>query len=269
MSLITRRQCVGLLPMAAVAVAVRAQPAEQAAARPAAAMHDSFPSHDPALVREIVGVSHSNIERVRELLKIAPQLANAAYDWGFGDWETPLGAASHVGRREIAALLMEHGARPDVFTFAMLGHLDVIKAIIAANPGIQRLRGPHGITLAAHARAGGDASKAVVEYLATLEGADEPYPSQPLTAEQQAVYAGEYAYGPGQTERLVVRVPDRQTALAVQRVGGSWRRLVYSGDHVFFPVGSPDVRLSFTVESGRAVRIVITTPNPLVTAERR
>jgi hypothetical protein len=266
MSLITRRQCVGLLPLAAVTVAARAQPV--APAQPVAAMHDSFPSQDPAMVREIVGVSHRDINRVRELLAIAPQLANAAYDWGFGDWETPLGAASHVGRREIAALLMEHGARPDVFTFAMLGHLDVIKAIIAANPGIQRLRGPHGITLAAHARAGGEPSKPVVEYLATLEGADEPYPSQPLTPEQQAVYAGEYAYGPGDTERLIVRVPERQNSLAVQRTGGSWRRLVYSGDHVFFPVGSPDVRLTFTVEGGRAVRVVITTPKQLVTAER-
>jgi hypothetical protein len=35
------------------------------------------------------------------------QLARAAWDWGFGDWETALGAASHMGSRPI---------RPDQFT---------------------------------------------------------------------------------------------------------------------------------------------------------
>ena len=37
--------------------------------------------------------------RVKELVTTHPHLANAWWDWGFGDWESPLGAAAHTGRR--------------------------------------------------------------------------------------------------------------------------------------------------------------------------
>ncbi len=65
---------------------------------------DALPQQDPTLVREMVGVSHGKIDRVKELLQQMPRLANAAIDHGFGDWESALGAASHVGRRDIAEL---------------------------------------------------------------------------------------------------------------------------------------------------------------------
>jgi len=74
------------------------------------AVDDFFPSHPPALVKEMVAVSHGNIARVRELVQQHPELAKAAWDWGYGDWETALGAASHMGNREIAELLLAHGA---------------------------------------------------------------------------------------------------------------------------------------------------------------
>ena len=113
----------------------------------------------------MVAVSHGNVARVRELLSNRPAMANATWDWGYGDWETSLGAASHVGNREIAALLLAAGARPTIFSAAMLGQLDVVKAFITAAPGVERTRGPHGITLLAHAKAGGAAD--VVRYLDT------------------------------------------------------------------------------------------------------
>ena len=56
-----------------------------------------LPHQDPALVKETVGVSHADVKRVRELVERQPALANAVVDWGFGDWETALGAASHMG----------------------------------------------------------------------------------------------------------------------------------------------------------------------------
>src|SRR6185503_18929276 len=99
--------------------------------------------------------SHGRFERVKALVGASPALARATWDWGFGDWETALGAASHVGNREIAQYLVSMGARPDLFYHAMMGHLDVIKAAVAAQPGIQTIRGPHGITLLMHAQAGG------------------------------------------------------------------------------------------------------------------
>ena len=126
---------------------------------------DSFPSQHPALVKEMVGVSHFNIARVRELVQAHPELAKAAWDWGYGDWETALGAASHVGNRPIAELLLENGAPPTIFSAVMLGQLDIVKTFVAASPGLQRLRGPHGLTMMVHARMGGVPAAAVVKYL--------------------------------------------------------------------------------------------------------
>jgi len=59
----------------------------------------TFPTQDPDVVREVVTVAHFNIKRLRELVDRRPTLARAAWDWGFGDWETALGAASHMGKR--------------------------------------------------------------------------------------------------------------------------------------------------------------------------
>ena len=88
---------------------------------PTAAASEAFPAQDPALIKEIVGVSHGDLKRVRELVEHQPALARASFDWGFGDWETCIDAASHVGRREIADFLITNGARPTLFTAAMLG----------------------------------------------------------------------------------------------------------------------------------------------------
>src|SRR5262245_26523970 len=130
-----------------------------------AAVPDTFPAQPPELVQEVVRVSHFDPARVRELVEKSPALARAAWDWGYGDWESALGAASHVGNREIAEILIAHGARPDLFTAAMLGQLDTVRAFVAASPGIQKTRGPHGITLLAHARAGGEKALPVLRYL--------------------------------------------------------------------------------------------------------
>ena len=104
-----------------------------------AAVADTFPQQAPAMVREAVIASHGNVKRIRELVDAHPALARAAYDWGFGDWEDCLGAASHVGNREIAEYLIANGARPTVFSATMLGQLDAVKAFIVAQPGVQRL----------------------------------------------------------------------------------------------------------------------------------
>ena len=87
-----------------------------------AAVADTFPQQAPAMVREAVVASHGNVKRIRELVDAHPALARAAYDWGFGDWEDCLGAASHVGNREIADYLISKGARPTIFSATMLGH---------------------------------------------------------------------------------------------------------------------------------------------------
>ncbi|HXF61163.1 MAG TPA: hypothetical protein VNK95_06080 [Caldilineaceae bacterium] len=120
---------------------------------------------DSSLVQEIVTVSHGNLARVVELIQQEPALVNAAWDWGGGDWETPLGAAAHTGSREIAVYLLAHGARLDLFAAAMLGKLSIVRTALETFPEARQVRGPHGISLLDHAKAGGEASRAVVEYL--------------------------------------------------------------------------------------------------------
>jgi len=123
----------------------------------------------PTLVREVVAQAHGDLARVKELLEQQPQLVNAAWDWGGGDWETPLGAAAHMGRADIATYLLERGARLDLFAAAMLGRLEVVRAVIEAFPGAHHVAGPHGIPLLAHAKAGGEQATAVAAYLEGLE----------------------------------------------------------------------------------------------------
>ena len=118
-----------------------------------------------ALVQEFVAKSHGDLERVQELLAQEPALVNASWDWGGGDWETGLGAAAHMGRKDIANYLLENGARLDLFAAAMLGKLDIIRAALETYPDAIHILGPHGIPLIAHAKAGGEESGAVLEYL--------------------------------------------------------------------------------------------------------
>ncbi len=111
---------------------------------------------------------HSDLDRVKELVAQEPTLVNATWDWGAGDFESAIGAAAHTGQREIALFLLEHGARMDLYVAAMLGRLDVVKAIIEGFPGVQNISGAHGIPLMVHAHQGGEAAKAVVDYLESL-----------------------------------------------------------------------------------------------------
>jgi len=127
------------------------------------------PRIEAELVRDFVNHAHGDLGRVQELLRLQPALVNAAWDWGGGDWETGLGAAAHMGRRDIALHLLENGARLDLFAAAMLGHLEIVRATLDATPGARNRPGPHGIPLLAHAEAGGPAATAVVDYLRTLD----------------------------------------------------------------------------------------------------
>jgi hypothetical protein len=126
------------------------------------------PALETKLVQEFVGNAHGDLDRVKELLAQEPSLVNATWDWGGGDFETALGAASHMGRKDIADFLLEHGARLDIFAATMLGKLEIVRATLEAYPETIKTPGPHGIPLGAHAQAGGDGAKAVLEYLQTL-----------------------------------------------------------------------------------------------------
>jgi hypothetical protein len=123
------------------------------------------PPIDPELVAEFVLKAHGDLGVVKQLVEQEPAIVNAAWDWGGGDWETGLGAASHVGRRDIAEFLLEHGARMDVFAAAMLGETEIVRAMLSAQPELHEARGPHGISLLAHAEAGGEQARDVLALL--------------------------------------------------------------------------------------------------------
>jgi hypothetical protein len=133
-----------------------------------------FPEHDPqidrARVKRFVIAGHGNLEAVKEMLAAEPGLINGAIDWGKGDFETALGGASHMGRRDIAEFLLEHNARMDIFAATMLGKLEIVQAAVAAFPNVVNVPGPHKIPLIVHAEKGGEAAKAVLEFLRPLVG---------------------------------------------------------------------------------------------------
>jgi hypothetical protein len=248
MDYVNRRTFLGLVP------AVMWIPTVRVSAQPAAESAMSFPHQDAAVVREMVGAAHGNLARVKELVASRPALARASWEWGYGDWETALGAASHVGNRAIAGILLDNGAHPTIFSAAMLGQLDVVRAFVIATPGAQKTRGPHGITLLAHARAGGNAE--MIKYLESLGDADTRYPNEPLEGGPAALF-GTYAFGGGATERLTVAANTRGD-LVIKREGDVERNLFHHGGRVFNPSGAEAVRIRFEPATGPATAVVVT-----------
>ncbi|MEZ5316194.1 MAG: hypothetical protein R2752_02225 [Vicinamibacterales bacterium] len=219
------------------------------------ALPGSFPQQPPTIVQEVVGASHGNFARVKELVDARPALARATWDWAFGDWETALGAASHTGHRDIAEYLIAHGARPTIFSAAMLGQIDVVRAFVAASPGVQRIPGPHGITLLRHAMAGGAPAQDVVDYLTSVEGADDRPALAPLAGDDRDALVGTYAFGPDAADQLEVSVSREQ--LMLKRSGGTNRGLMHLGALAFFPIGVPDARVRFARE-GSSTSVTVT-----------
>ncbi len=131
----------------------------------AAQTRERPPQLKPEMVNEFVRVAHGNLERTQQMLDEVPALLNSTWDWGGGDWEAAIGGAGHMGRKDIAGFLLSRGARMDIFVAAMLGRLDILKATLEAYPELLHSRGPHGISLMRHARAGAGDAEAVVEYL--------------------------------------------------------------------------------------------------------
>ena len=235
---------------------------------------DALPQQDPGVVKDAVGASHGNFARIRELVEKQPAMARASIDWGFGDWETCIDAAAHVGNKPIADFLLAHGARPTIFSAAMMGQLDTVKAFVAARPGLQKTLGPHGITLMSHAKAGGPDAAVVVQYLTTLGDADTPTPVQPLAPADRDALVGKYVYGPGPRDYFTVDVQQDLFDKTILRLGidrpnsPSRRGLGHLGDLVFFPTGVPTAKIAFARENSKVTQLTLADPNVMVTARR-
>ena len=117
---------------------------------------------DKKLVQEFVGKSHSDMDKVKMLLEEHPTLLNAAHDWKLGDFETGLGAASHVGYKELVTYFLEQGAQANIFTAALFGRIDIIKPMLDFSPNLINAKGPHGFTLLHHAERGKDEDRKLI-----------------------------------------------------------------------------------------------------------
>jgi hypothetical protein len=133
--------------------------------KPVWADDDTPPQIESDLVGTFVGKSHFDFDTVRAMVKDHPQLVNCCWDWGGGDYETGLGAAAHTGGTKIAELLLDHGARLDLFAATMLGMPGVVRAAFEVLPESHKTRGPHGIPLLSHAVGGGEKSFELIGFL--------------------------------------------------------------------------------------------------------
>jgi hypothetical protein len=236
-----------------------------AAAGTAGKSWEGFPRQEDAWVKEVVGAAHSDLARVRAVVEAHPTAANAAFDWGFGDWETPLGAAAHTGRREIAEYLLEKGARLDLFAAAMLGWTEVVKGIVESRPGIEATLGPHGIPLLAHARAGGAKARETLAYLETLPAAGRGIPTPPLADERRKVFVGTYEFDGGRKAEIKLSSPS-QLSITVENMPPRW--IHHAGNEAFYPAGAPRVRIEFDLREEKPVVMRIVDGPLVVTATR-
>jgi hypothetical protein len=231
---------------------------------------DTFPGQPAEIVREMVTVSHFDLKRVKELVESRPSLAKACWDWGFGDWESAIGAASHMGNHPMAEYLMSKGAQPSIFSAAMLGHVDVVKAYVTAQPGVQKIRGPHGITLLAHAKNGGAGARNVYDFLQSLGDADAE-PEATISDEEKTKLLGTYSFGIGVTQQVDVTMQQNQGTKTNQftwtRKGSMGRPLYHLGKREFYPAGAPDVRIRF-VEDGTAMVMTVNDGEVTLSARR-
>lgn len=244
----------GIGALAAMGVLSSDAHAENETAPPArqGASYDSFPRQKLDMVRDFVGSAHKNFDRVRGLRETDPELVRAAWDWGFGDWESALGAASHMGRLDIGQYLLDHGARADIFSLVLLGKLDAVQAMLAADKSLATAPGPHGIPLLMHAEAAlgfpesSPEQKAnaqrVYDFLQTVEGAAGPPATHVLDEKSRDEYLGKYIYGSGDEEVVVISV--NMMGILSLKPGAS-------GAQPIIPV-APD---EFTFRAARSVRV--------------
>jgi len=119
-------------------------------------------------VRDFVGACHRDLDKVKLLLTESPNLVYGSWDWGGGDFESGIEAAGHVGRKDIAAYLLEKGARSNIFLLTMLGQTSWIKTYLQMYPSHLTMRGPHGFSLLHHANEGGEDARELADYFQGL-----------------------------------------------------------------------------------------------------
>jgi hypothetical protein len=234
-----------------------------------------YPSIDDEIVSTVVGSSHFNFERVKELVNHRPELARANWDWSFGDWESALGAASHVGRRDIADFLISKGARPNIFTFAMFGNYEVIKSMIETIPILKTTNGPHGISLLSHVKSGlrskeitsaqESNSLKLIDYLEELnEDVEQPKYIE-MTEKDNEKYMGDYLYGEGERDGFSIKL-DMRKRITLGKLGNFGGGLYQTSSNVFIYNGISSVKITFEEVDGKILSLTVHEPDLVLKA---
>jgi hypothetical protein len=237
--------------------------------------NNRYPSIDDEIVNDVVGSSHFNFDHVQELVNHRPELARANWDWSFGDWESALGAASHVGRRDIANFLISKGARPNIFTFAMFGNYEVVKSMIESIPILKTTDGPHGISLLRHAQAGlrskdiTGAEKSnnlkLIDYLEELnENVVQPKYIE-LTVLEKEKYMGDYRYGDGEKDGFSIKQNMRKR-ITLGKLGNFGGGLYQKAPNVFSYNGITSVEITFEEVDGKILSLTVNEPDLVLKA---
>lgn len=106
-------------------------------------------------ISDFVVAAHSDLDETKRILEAYPLILNCTDQMIRGDFETAMGAASHMGRKDIADYLCERGARLDIFNLTFMGYTDLVKQLIKQFPNYLNAYGPHGYTLLHHSKMGG------------------------------------------------------------------------------------------------------------------
>ncbi len=236
-------------------------------------LHERFPAIELSVASEVVGVSHFNLDRLKQLVDPRPELSRAIWDWGFGDWESAIDAASHVGRKDIVDYLLGKGAVPTLFTYAMLGSFDIVRSMIMAQPGIQKNTGPHGLSLLHHAKLALDIdgidkanAQKLIDYLQSLGDADgKQY--LPLEDSEKEKYLGDYKYGDGKDDGFTIKLNMRKLP-ALGKLGKSGGTLLRTGEHTFTYQGAPSVTVTFDVRDNKVFSLSLREPGLKLTAKK-
>lgn len=105
------------------------------------------------LAHQFIIECHANLDKVKEMLVEHPQLVHA---YNQETDESALGAAGHMGNRQIANYLLHHGAKLELATAAMLGMRAEVDRFTEQDPLLATSGGAHGIPVAFHAAMSGD-----------------------------------------------------------------------------------------------------------------
>ena len=235
--------------------------------------NERYPAIPLEIASEVVGASHFDLIRVQELVDARPELAKANWDWGFGDWESAIAAASHTGRKDIVEYLVSRGAVPTIFTYAMLGAYDPVKAMVDFYPGIQKNLGPHGISLLKHAKLGLETegvnqSKAqqLVDYIVSLGNADGEEYLKVEEAEKEK-YLGDYRYGDRAGDGFTIKL-NMKKILSLGVIGKSGGALYRIGENQFTYNGAPSVIISFEIQDAKVISLTLNEPGLTLTAKK-